>query len=54
MIEVTHYSDPGCPWAYSAAPALTALRWRLPSTAEVAAVMAEHLTAPTSRRPSTR
>lgn len=28
MVEVTHFSDPGCPWAYSASPALTALRWR--------------------------
>ena len=28
MIAVTHFSDPGCPWAYSASPALTTLRWR--------------------------
>ncbi len=28
MIDVTHFTDPGCPWAYSAAPALTTLRWR--------------------------
>ncbi|WP_354700754.1 hypothetical protein DSM112329_01041 [Paraconexibacter sp. AEG42_29] len=27
-ITVTHYTDPGCPWAYSASPALAALRWR--------------------------
>jgi 2-hydroxychromene-2-carboxylate isomerase len=27
-IEVTHFSDPGCPWAYSASPALAVLRWR--------------------------
>jgi len=27
-IHVTHYSDPGCPWAYSANPALSALQWR--------------------------
>ncbi len=27
-IRVTHFTDPGCPWAYSAAPALAALRWR--------------------------
>ena len=27
-IFLTHYSDPGCPWAYSANPALTVLRWR--------------------------
>lgn len=28
MISVTHFSDPGCPFAYSAAPSITALRWR--------------------------
>ena len=28
MIDVTHFTDPGCPWAYSASPALTLLRWR--------------------------
>src|SRR4051794_28512463 len=27
-IAVTYYSDPGCPWAYSANPALGVLRWR--------------------------
>lgn len=27
-ISVTHYSDPGCPWAYSGLPAISALRWR--------------------------
>src|SRR4051812_41837263 len=27
-IAVTHFTDPGCPWAYSAMPALAALRWR--------------------------
>jgi protein-disulfide isomerase-like protein with CxxC motif len=27
-VDVLHLSDPGCPWAYSAAPALAALRWR--------------------------
>ena len=27
-ISVTHASDPGCPWAYSAAPALAVLHWR--------------------------
>jgi protein-disulfide isomerase-like protein with CxxC motif len=27
-ITATHYSDPGCPWAYSASPALAALAWR--------------------------
>jgi 2-hydroxychromene-2-carboxylate isomerase len=28
MIAVTHFTDPGCPWAYSALPAHTTLRWR--------------------------
>ena len=28
VLDVTHFSDPGCPWAYSAAPAHTTLRWR--------------------------
>lgn len=28
MIDVTHFTDPGCPWAYSASPALSTLRWR--------------------------
>ncbi|HEU0318659.1 MAG TPA: DsbA family protein [Solirubrobacteraceae bacterium] len=27
-IETTHFTDPGCPWAYSASPALAALGWR--------------------------
>ncbi|MDQ6915099.1 MAG: DsbA family protein [Actinomycetota bacterium] len=27
-IAVTHFSDPGCPWAYSINPALAVLRWR--------------------------
>jgi 2-hydroxychromene-2-carboxylate isomerase len=27
-IHVTHFSDPGCPFAYSAHPFLTALQWR--------------------------
>src|ERR1700730_4975824 len=27
-IRTTLYSDPACPWAYSATPALTTLRWR--------------------------
>src|SRR4051794_22126995 len=27
-ISVTHFSDPGCPWAYSASPALAVLYWR--------------------------
>jgi protein-disulfide isomerase-like protein with CxxC motif len=28
VIDVTHFTDPGCPWAYSASPAHRALRWR--------------------------
>jgi len=28
VIQVTHFTDPGCPWAYSALPAHTTLRWR--------------------------
>jgi len=28
VINVTHFTDPGCPWAYSALPAHTTLRWR--------------------------
>jgi predicted DsbA family dithiol-disulfide isomerase len=28
MIEATLYSDPACPWAYSASPALRVLQWR--------------------------
>lgn len=27
-ITITHISDPGCPWAYSALPAISALQWR--------------------------
>jgi predicted DsbA family dithiol-disulfide isomerase len=27
-LSVTHFSDPGCPWAYSASPAMAVLRWR--------------------------
>jgi protein-disulfide isomerase-like protein with CxxC motif len=28
VIDVTHFTDPGCPWAYSAGPAHATLRWR--------------------------
>lgn len=28
MVSVTHFTDPGCPWAYSASPAHAVLRWR--------------------------
>jgi 2-hydroxychromene-2-carboxylate isomerase len=27
-LHVTHFSDPGCPWAWSASPALAVLQWR--------------------------
>ena len=27
-ITVTHVSDPGCPWAWSASPHHAVLRWR--------------------------
>jgi 2-hydroxychromene-2-carboxylate isomerase len=27
-LHVTHYSDPHCPWAWSASPALSTLQWR--------------------------
>ena len=27
-IAVTHFSDPGCPWAYSGLPTISALKWR--------------------------
>jgi predicted DsbA family dithiol-disulfide isomerase len=30
-ITVTHFTDPGCPFAYSASPALAVLRWRYSS-----------------------
>ena len=29
-VDVTYYSDPACPWAYSESPALAVLRWRYP------------------------
>ena len=28
VVIVTHMADPGCPWAYSAFPAISTLRWR--------------------------
>ncbi|MEA2467182.1 MAG: hypothetical protein QOJ57_1308 [Thermoleophilaceae bacterium] len=27
-LNATHYTDPGCPWAYSVSPALAVLHWR--------------------------
>ena len=27
-VAVTHFTDPGCPWAYSARPALRTVEWR--------------------------
>src|SRR3954466_13733809 len=28
IVDVLHMTDPGCPWAWSASPALAELRWR--------------------------
>jgi protein-disulfide isomerase-like protein with CxxC motif len=28
VISVTHFSDPGCPWAWSASPSFAVLQWR--------------------------
>jgi 2-hydroxychromene-2-carboxylate isomerase len=28
LIDVTHFSDPGCPWAWSASPHLAVMMWR--------------------------
>jgi protein-disulfide isomerase-like protein with CxxC motif len=28
VIDVRHFSDPGCPWAWSASPAISTLHWR--------------------------
>lgn len=28
VVEVVHFTDPACPWAYSASPAHAVLRWR--------------------------
>ena len=28
MLQITHFTDPGCPWAWSASPHLAVLRWR--------------------------
>ncbi len=38
-LHVTHYSDPHCPWAWSASPALAVLRWRYGSQLEWRHVM---------------
>src|SRR3954452_16896369 len=27
-VQILHFTDPGCPWAYSASPAIAVLRWR--------------------------
>lgn len=27
-VQITHITDPGCPWAYSIEPSITTLRWR--------------------------
>ena len=36
-LQVTHFSDPGCPWAWSASPAIAALQWRYGDQLELAA-----------------
>jgi 2-hydroxychromene-2-carboxylate isomerase len=33
-LSATHFTDPGCPWAYSASPALAVLRWRFGDSIE--------------------
>ena len=38
-MRVTHFSDPGCPWAWSAGPALATLRWRYSDQSEWQHVM---------------
>jgi protein-disulfide isomerase-like protein with CxxC motif len=38
-ISTTHFSDPHCPWAYSASPAHAALRWRFGSQLDWRLVM---------------
>jgi protein-disulfide isomerase-like protein with CxxC motif len=38
-LHVTHFTDPGCPWAWSASPALAVLRWRYGSQLEWRHVM---------------
>ena len=35
-LHVTHFSDPGCPWAWSASPAIAALKWRYGDQLELA------------------
>ena len=34
MVRATLYTDPACPWAYSASPALHVLEWRFGSSLE--------------------
>jgi protein-disulfide isomerase-like protein with CxxC motif len=38
-LRVTHFTDPGCPWAWSVSPALAVLRWRYGSQLEWRHVM---------------
>jgi protein-disulfide isomerase-like protein with CxxC motif len=38
-ISLTHFSDPHCPWAYSASPAHAVLRWRFGSQLDWRLVM---------------
>ena len=39
MIRVTHFSDPGCPWAWSNGPAFAVLQWRYGAQLEWTHVM---------------
>ena len=38
-VKVTYFTDPACPWAYSASPALAAVRWRFGDQLEWRTVM---------------
>jgi protein-disulfide isomerase-like protein with CxxC motif len=38
-VNVTHFTDPGCPWAWSATPSLAVLRWRFGAQLEWRHVM---------------
>ncbi|MGN6274645.1 MAG: DsbA family protein [Solirubrobacterales bacterium] len=38
-IVATHFTDPGCPWAYSSRPAIARLRWRFGDQIEWRLVM---------------
>ena len=53
--QVTHFSDPGCPWAWSASPAIAAVKWRYGDQLEWRDVMIGLTeTAPSTRSAATR